>query len=201
MKIEQVKIGDVVPLDYPRRPFGTACDPSWFVLTTDRQQKGMEFAKRWLLANGADDAWFPEELIRKARKRGKGSVRQVTYRPLVPGVVFMLTSRLPQWDILLDRRRIRPLQIADRPVVISEHAIAEMVHVPERITEMQNVARQREIAARLERMPKVGQAAQITDGPLAGLVVSVEAIGQEGAVVVHKMGRVHVAAHNLERVG
>lgn len=178
MQYRELKPGDSVPFDYPRRPFTGSCDPAWWVMTTGRMRQDMVGAAAWLRRVGADEAWFPEEEVRRTTKRGNVLVREKYARPIVPGVVFVLSASWPQWDVIAERKRIRPLKIGDKPVAVTEHVMAKMENVPQRIEDLRKSVAAAEKAEREARIPKVGDAVSFF-----GNRALVEDIGPQGFLV------------------
>lgn len=181
---QNVHIGDVIPLDGGRKPFGEPCKPSWFVLTTGRQRRDMAAAKAWLERHGASECWFPVEERRVNRKRGYRLFREVVQIPNVPGIVFMLTDVMPQWDVLAERKRIRPLKIGEMPVIVSDSVMAEMETVPMRIEALRQEAEAKRHADFLANMPVAGSDAEFVVGPFKGHIVPVSSVAGAEAVVL-----------------
>lgn len=204
MKYDRISVGDVVPLEGFRKPFGGDCIPAWYILTTGRMRRDMVAASAWLTANGATECWFPEDVERRQIKRGCRMFREKVHIPVVPGIVFMLTDKLPAWDVIADRKRIRPLQIAERPVIVSERVLSEMESVPERIGNLRAVMRAEAEARRLASLVRIGDRAEFVSGPFRGFTARVEAINGTDAVVVLdslSLGRVTADTSVLRRMG
>ena len=194
-----MRIGDVVPRDHARRPFGAACDPAWYILTAPRTRVGMVGDCAWLCRTGADEAWFPEEPVWRMVRRGPRTFREQTSRPIVAGIVFMRASSLPQWDVLADRKRIRPLMIGDMPVAVTEAVMAQMEQVPQRIADLRDAVETLRLAEAEANRPRPGEDAVFTAGPFAGIVVQVHSIDGDTAVLMIGGGRVTADVAGLRR--
>lgn len=199
MQYRGLKPGDRVPLDYPRRPFSGECEPAWFVMTTLRQRRGMVASAAWLVKAGATDAWFPETHERRQVKRGNRLFREIYDRPIVPGLVFVLSGLWPQWDVIAERKSIRPLKIGERPVAVTESVMAQMESVPQRIDDLRRVAAEAERLEREARMPKIGDTARIVTGLLSGQVALVEEIRRGEVLVCIGGAKVWMQAAAVER--
>jgi transcription antitermination factor NusG len=191
MHYRDVKPGDTLPWTPPRKPLGPAAvAPAWYVVTAGRQRQQMVAARAWLTINGAQDAWFPEHTEHHFR-RGK---RAIVERPQVPGIVFVRLDLEPQWDVMQERRGLRPLKIGDAPVCVTDAVMARMAEIPGRIAQLIE-------AARL----KVGDHADIAEGLLHGVVrgvVTVLEIRRDGVRVRLPTGaEVWLPAAQLRKVG
>lgn len=193
------EIGQTVPLTHDRRPFGAQTAATWYVLTTGRQRRDMVAAQAWLTRAGATDAWFPEEQFRRCVKRNRTKVWEDFERAIVPGIVFMLADRAPQWDVLADRKRIRPLKVGENPVCVTEAIMSKMQRVPTRIEELRRAAEAAERAAREAKAPRAGESARFVSGPFAGKVVRVDSISGGCAVVMIDSMKVRAEVSGLER--
>lgn len=192
MQYRDLKIGDAIPQAAIRAPFYGPVEPAWYVMQCDRTRGGMIAAREWLVKMGADDAWFPEEQARRQIKRAGKLFREMYQRPVVPGIVFVLTALQPQWDVIAERRRIKPLMIAGTPVAVTPNVLACMAQVPQRIDAM----RKAEIEA---KMLRVGDSAKFTAGVFEGRIVQVETIRGNEALVLIEGVKVWANTHGLER--
>jgi hypothetical protein len=199
MQYCNLKIGDVVDVGTTRRPFGAECDPAWYILTVGRTRTDMVVACAWLERNGATEAWFPEETARRNRRVGPRTVREIYSKAIVPGLVFMQADLLPIWDVLLTRNRIRPMQIGERPVIVSEAVMAQMVDVPTRIANLRAAVLNAETAARDAKAPVAGSDAVFISGPFEGLSVHVQSVSGGMACVMVDNVRINADVAGLER--
>lgn len=204
MKYENLMIGDRVSLDGGRKPFGQQMDARWFVMTADRTRRGMTAAAAWLVGCGTTECWFPQEERFRVKVIAGKKRREKYQAPIIPGLLFVLTDRVPAFDVMIEVRRIKPLMICGQPVTVTEAVMSEMETVPRRVEELRIAAeraRQAEIAAKL---PKPGEQATFRVGPLAGRSVTVGAVdaGEGTAVVeIFGMGRAVADLSSLERLG
>jgi transcription antitermination factor NusG len=86
---------------------------------------------------------------------------------------------MPRWHVLFERSCGRLLGVVgyhERPLAITDAVMAQMRQVPGRIELLRQQEEAREKAARLARIPRVGEKAKITQGPLAGWIVDVASI-------------------------
>lgn len=196
--MRQLRIGDTVPLSYTRATFTREIAPTWFVLVSGRLRRDMLAAAAWLVRQGAPEAWFPEETRRRQFRRGNRMFREAIEVPIVPGIVFLLADRQPQWDILAGRR-IRPMLIGDRPAAVSEAVLAEMRVVPRRIAELKDAAERARREAAMAKIPRPGDEAEIMVGPFAGRVVRVGEVEGGEAVVLLDGLRLRAGLGALER--
>lgn len=191
--------GQVVPLDYTRKPFSGPCDPAWFVMVTKRQRVGMVAAAAWMERNGAEEAWFPQQTEYRQTRRGHRMVKEPYDRAIVPGIVFVWTEVQPQWDVLLERKAIRPLQIGTRPVAVTEAVMAQMASVPSRIEEMRNAILAAERAEREARKPVVGGMASVVTGLFNGKTALVLELRRDEVLVDIDGVKVWVGSGDVER--
>lgn len=199
MKYDRIRIGDVLPLEGFRKPFGGDCAPAWYIVTTGRQRREMVAASAWLVANGAEECWFPEDIERRSIRRGHRVFREKVEIPVVPGVLFMLTERAPAWDVIADRKRLSPMRIGERPVTVTEDVLAGMQKVPERIASLREAALEAERLAWEAKKPNEGEAAVFTEGPLKGMTAMVtQIVGSEVVVMIDGL-RVKAQITSMER--
>lgn len=162
-------IGQIIPIERRRGIWHRPIDAAWYIFNTKPQQEIA--ASAWLVKNGALDAWFPHEI--GWRKIARGRPRKIEYlRRIAPGYVFALLGNEPHWDVLFREARGKLTRVVSHnsvPMQIPESSIAQMQHVPRRIEEIREAARQ-------ARMIRPGDKAEITDGPLSGWVVDVTRI-------------------------
>lgn len=185
MQFRDIRVGDVLPPSTARQPFAGAITPAWYIANTGRQRRDMVAAQAWLKKVGVTETWFPETMLLKQVRRGFRVFSETIPAPVVPGLVFILADLAPQWDVIAERRRIRPMQIGDRPVAVTEAVMARMADVPKRIVELQNAVAAAERAAREARTPRMGDEVEFF-----GTVALVEEIGPQGFLVTMNGKRV-----------
>lgn len=195
MQFRSLKIGDTIPASTVRQPFSGEITPAWYIANTGRQRRDMVAAQAWLKKSGASETWFPESIMLRQTKRGFRVFSEKVRVPTVPGLVFILTDLEPQWDVIAERKRIRPMQIGDRPVAVTEAVMARMADVPKRIVELQQAVAAAERAAREARTPKRGDEVEFF-----GTVALVEDIGPQGFLVTMNGKRIWLPPGTEKRV-
>lgn len=200
MSAPAVRVGDILPLDGARKPFGGARPPAWFILTCGRQRRDMDGAREWLVAHGATECWFPEDVERRNIRRGHKTVREMVRLPIVPGMIFMLSGLAPTWDVIEARKRIRPMRIGERAVAVSDDVMAEMSMVPERVVAMRDALADAERRARDERVPRVGEFATFSSGLLRGQIGMIERIIGDEVVIMVDGVRFRATAGDMVRL-
>lgn len=99
----------------------------------------------------------------------KGKKRE-THHPAIPGLIYCRFTYTPNWDVMRDRRVIASFMARDgQPVELHPDDIARVMGLP---TEAERIERERLAAL----MPRQGEKARYTDGPLDGLVVDVDRV-------------------------
>lgn len=199
MQSSKFEIGDVVPMDGRRKPFGELCSAAWFIVICGRQRREMVAAAAWLGANGAEECWFPEDVVRKNVRRGKRVFREQVRIPIVPGVIFMLTESAPNWDVIEDLKRYRPLRLGERAVVVREEEMAAMEEVPDRVAQLREAVIEAERQKWEASMPRAGEPAIFTDGPLKGMCAHVERIAGSEVIVLVGGAKVRSTITSLQR--
>jgi transcription antitermination factor NusG len=167
------RIGQTVPLESDRDVMTDEPCGAWYIF---RVRSHHELAaEAWLARVGIADAWHPTEtkwrIIRAAKRK------KVPYeRCIAPGYVFARFPRVPKWHALFERscgRLIGVVGYHERPLKITDKVLAQMQQVPARIQILREEEEAKERAARLARIPRAGEKARITEGPLAGRIVDV----------------------------
>lgn len=159
-----LRIGDVVPLDYPRTIEGELmASPVWFALTVPANKENA--AKQHLKRKGIHSC-YPEREV-AYRSRGKRHKRTM---PVIARVVYAKFHREPQWDVMKARKLITGVYCYEnRPIAIPGDVISQVMGLP---TEAEKLE-----AARREMLRvREGDAAEILDGPMADMVVNVTAV-------------------------
>jgi hypothetical protein len=173
-----LSIGDTIPASRARQPFSGPITPAWYIANTGRQRRDMAAAQAWLKLCGATETWYPETSTMKKVRRGFRVFSELVWSPVIPGLVFVLTDLEPMWDVIAERKRIRPMKIGDRPVAVTESVMARMADVPKRIVELQQAVAAAERAAREARTPKRGDEVEFF-----GAVALVEGVTSAGFLV------------------
>ena len=169
--------GDVVPLDFARRPFDEPVPPERFIFTVPPRNE--ESARCWVQRVGAPDAWYPTK--KDFRILPRGHRRKVPYqRRVAPGYVFVLIDRRPVWDVLFQHAMGRLSGVICQsgvPLALTHDDMVRMDQVPLRLQAMRRERLEWERQDRLENRPAVaGGCARICEGLMAGRVVAVESI-------------------------
>jgi transcription antitermination factor NusG len=170
--------------------YGEEIDPTWYVLTTLPQKE--RNAQAWLeRSRGVIEAWYPTERAWRGRPGGRTPYE----RAIAPRYLFTLFHRAPMWHLLFDAGRDKVSGVVSRygePMPIGEDAIAKMQHLPKRLDALHRAAEAQREAERLAKAPRVGDAAEFTQGPLSGRLVDVSRIHAGIAWVI--LGGVEVKA-------
>ena len=165
-------IGQVLPP--ARSMYGEEIAPTWYVLQTLPQKE--RNAQAWLeRSRGVIEAWYPTERA----WRGRPGKRTPYERAIAPRYLFTLFKFRPMWHLLFDAGRDKVSGVVSRfgvPMPIGEDAIARMQHLPKRLDALQRMAEAQREAERAATVPRVGDAAEFTQGPLAGYLVDVSKI-------------------------
>jgi len=160
-----LKIGDTVPIDYPRGiTSGPDIAPVWFALVVPPQK---ERAVCQYLDRHGVYAFFPSE-EKRWRRKGKVFKRDI---PIVSRHVYAQFKQAPQWDVMKEQRRLITgvYAIGDRPVEIPRDIIRRLQGLTV------GARRLEEARAELARV-RTGDRATISAGPLAGFLVDVERV-------------------------
>ncbi|WP_428924983.1 transcription termination/antitermination protein NusG [Marinibacterium sp. SX1] len=195
--------GQIVPLDYERAPFGAPMAPCWFILLVPPQKEAG--AAAWARRAGALETWFPTEKAWRFRG-GKAAARRnkVEYRRLIaPGYVFVLTDRVPAWDVIRQRSIGRVSGVVSRDgaaCAIATDELANMAQVPQRLERMRRAEDERRRFARQAKHPVAGQMARICEGPMSGFMVDVERVHAGIAHWIIKGIRGNCRVDAMERV-
>lgn len=175
------QIGQIVPFDYTRRIWREVCGPTWYIFEVPSCREGD--AEVWLMQNGAAEAWHPTEALWRPVR---GNRRKVKYRvAVVPGYVFALLEREPNWDVLFDRARGKMYRVVSRngiPLPIGEHVIERMADVPKLLHD-------RRMALAEARRVRVGDRATLDpSSALAWTVEVTEITGTFARIVTPLLG-------------
>lgn len=184
------RIGDTVPPDNRRRPFGDPCPSAWYAFRTPPMREAG--AGAWLRKVGAVEYWFPVEPYRKWNSY-LGEFVDLE-RKVAPGYVFTLCDRVVNWDVLYAEagRRLNGVVSlrSGKPMPISDRDFARMRQVPQRIeAELDRIRSESEAAAaeaeraRIAELPVAGALAMFTAGPFTGEIGPVIALSGEWADV------------------
>ena len=151
-------IGDVFPAPIPPRgpQSGLLSNPAWYGLLTPPSKE--DAASDWLGKHGVE-CWTPTELVPRKDLQRRTILAQ---RRILPRFLFARFTGRPQWDILLDSRKVSGwIAVEGQPRPIRESEMMGMASVPERIAEI----RRREAEARRVR---AGDRVMILDGAMMG---------------------------------
>lgn len=163
MSSKNLKIGDPWPFASARGITGQPCEPRWHALVTAPQK---ERGTRHRLQNA--DALVKYPTIEKTRhQRGKKRTFMI---PVVPRIIYARFAYEPQWDVMKARRVVTGVFSRNgSPIVLSDDDIARVMGLP---TEAERIE-----AERIEAMrPRVGEKAEMVDGPLKGFFIDVERV-------------------------
>lgn len=162
-----LRVGDAIPLDRHR---GLVAGPLmaeavWYALVVPPMR---EAAARAALRAAGVYAFLPER-EKSWRVRGRTVRRKF---PIVSGIVYARFDRAPQWDVLRDRRLITGfIASGDMPVAIPRELIRRIQGLAADIEALE--AAKREMVRIRE-----GDTAEITEGPFAGMAVSITRTAQ-----------------------
>ena len=208
MMVQTPLIGDVVPWLPGRSILGAPlAAPAWFILKTwpepvpGKIKSVLEFpTSQWLLSLGIkrDHIWAPTEKITVGRGRNQ-FIRQ---RLICPGYLFCAFENEVAWDLLVDRsprHRIRGVvSMGDRPYRVPLRVLSQMAQMPDRLRELQA----EKDAALAALLPKPGDQARLTTGPLAGYMVDIKSIDRGIARFLTLHGvKGEAKLETMERVG
>ena len=160
-------VGQVVPLDHPRRPvqIGEA-GIAWYGFQTPPQKEAS--AKAWLDHRGVE-AWYPSEIRHRRIPKGKRKFAEYEAR-LVPRYIFARFTGRPQWDVLQGCKWLsRVIGVNGHPLPVTDEIMGQMAQVPERL----EIIRRREAEKRIIRQ---GDHVEVIDGAMRGWVVDVSAV-------------------------
>ncbi len=156
-----LKIGDPWPFESVRGFTGAPLsEPVWHALITAPQREQKAAHK---LGNAGVEVHYPT--IEKNRHI-RGKTRKYVH-PMISQIIYARFRYVPNWDVMRDRRLITGVfSIGCVPLELSADDVSKVMGLP---TEAERLE-----ADRIEAMrPKVGQQAEITDGPLKGFFVDV----------------------------
>jgi len=166
--MKHYKVGESVPLDYPRGITGAPMPTAWYALRVPPQK---ERAVREFLKQKGVHACYPER-GKVVQIRGKRHERKF---PVITQIVYAKFRHQPQWDVLKARRIITGVfSYDDRPIRIPGDIVRAVMGLPTRAEELE--------AARQELLRvREGERAEIVEGPLSGFLVDVRKV-QDGRV-------------------
>lgn len=155
-----LKKGDPWPFQSRRGLTGEPIAPVWYALNIAPQAE--KRVTGWL--NGAGvRVTYP---TRTKTRHVAGKKREYEL-PIVGGLIYAEFRYQPHWDVMRERRVINSvMSIGDVPVALSPDVVSQVMGLP---SEAERIEQERLEALR----PKVGQKAEITEGPLAGFFVDV----------------------------
>lgn len=156
-----LKIGDAWPFASVRGFTGAPLSaPVWYALITapQREQKAADRLK----GAGVDVRYPTVERVRHIR----GKIRKYVY-PMISQIIYARFRYQPNWDVMRDRRLITGVfSTGCVPLALSDDDVSLVMGLPTEAERMES--------ERIEAMrPKVGEQAEITDGPLKGFFVDV----------------------------
>lgn len=158
------KIGQIVPMDYPRTIIGEELPkPTWFALNTPPQRE--HIARAALKAKGIHSCYPERE--KTWTVRGKHVTRKY---PEVTQIIYAKFRHAPQWDVLKHRRIITGVvSWGNVPIVIPGDTIRALMGLA---TEAEKL----EQARRELLMVREAEQAVLTEGPFAGAIVDVHKV-------------------------
>ncbi|RDD69223.1 transcription termination/antitermination protein NusG [Paracoccus versutus] len=161
------QIGQVIPLEYERKPVQMGSTAvAWYGFQTPPQKEAS--AKAWLVHRGVE-AWYPSEIRHRRIPKGKRKFAEYEAR-LVPRYIFARFTGHPQWGVLQGCKWLsRVIGVNGNPLPVSDETMALMAQVPERL----EVIRQREAEKRIIRR---GDRVEIIDGAMQGWIVDISAV-------------------------
>ncbi len=156
----ELEPGDPWPFASSRGLTGAPMAPKWFALITAPQREKRASDR---LRNAGVEVRYPT-VERTRHIRGQ---KRKFIHPMISQIIYARFRYAPQWDVMKERRLITGVFARDgQPIELSQDDIARVMGLP---TEAERLE-----AARIEAMrPRVGEKAEILDGPLAGLMVDV----------------------------
>lgn len=158
-----LKPGDPWPFTSSRGLFGLRIDPAWYALICAPQQEKRTAHK--LIHAGAEVQYPTVTTVRHV----KGQKREVE-RPMISGIIYARISYQPHWDVMRERQVITGVfSRGGEPIRLSDDDIARVMGLP---TEAERIEAERIEAER----PVVGGRAELTGGPLGGVMVDVERV-------------------------
>jgi transcription antitermination factor NusG len=167
---------------------------------------GQESVAETLFSNaGALDAWYPHRWRRDPQRKAKpGQSRSRTRTKIADpsGYLFIQVDHVPQWHIIKTRRVVLDVvKVGDVPRIITEAEIAYMQQQPERVKELADKIKAEQIAARLARIPKVGEIVKIVEGTFSGEDGVVDEQWDEYVVLTLGCSKLVTTIDRVERVG
>lgn len=177
--------------------------PAWFIFRTPPMKE--RAAEAWLERQGALEAWHPTVTDWVPAKGANPRRRKIPReRRVAPGYLFAFFDREPRWHILFEAARGRVSKVVSwpdgRPMALSDGVIAEMRIVPRRIQSLHDKHEADRLAEMLAKQPVVGEAAEVTSGPLSGLTVAVTEIhGGLAQCLAWGMRKITIDVTTLER--
>lgn len=155
-----LKEGDPWPFKSVRGLTGQPIAPTWYALITAPQR---EAKTRDQLGRVGVDVKYPT--IDKVRHiRGKRYDYTV---PMISQIVYAEFRYQPQWDVMKDRKLITGVfSNGTAPIALSADDVCRVMSLP---TEAERIQAAIDDANR----PRVGERAEITDGPFSGFYVDV----------------------------
>lgn len=182
MMLREPVIGEPVVWATRRPIWGKEFDePKWFIVTSWPERRPGK-VKSVLDLDAAGDLvalgvkpgniWAPTNRV----IMGRGKNQFIRHRLIVSGYLFALMEREPAWDLLIERaprHRLRGVvSVGGVPYEVPLRVLSQMAQMPDRLREL----KAEEDAALAARLPKPGQQARLTTGPLAGYMVDIKSI-------------------------
>lgn len=161
MKYTELKIGDAMPLDYPRGIVGAQMDePRWYPL---RVAPLKEQAAALILNRAGVRAFFPRE-VRSRVLRGK---RKTYKHPQVTQIIYAKFKGRPNWDVMQARKIITGVYcIGTTPIVLPPDVIRVVQGLP---TSAERIQAAKEALMRVHE----GERVKLSSGAMAGFLVDV----------------------------
>lgn len=158
-----LKIGDPWPFRSARGLIGAPCKPIWHALVVAPQQESRRTDQ---LRNAGVVVRYP---TREVTRHINGHPRKFLL-PVISQIIYAQFTYLPHWDVMRDRRVITGVFSRDgQPIALTEDDVNAVMGLP---SEAERLAQEKLEAER----PRVGEKAEIVDGPFAGFFVDVKRV-------------------------